>query len=163
MPEPGEQPSHDRPPHGRSARRGPVGAAPPHRSLGRATLLALAAGLATAVAWAVARVILELGPGSLVIAGIGGWAIGSLMRQALGPPLLAAALGGLAWLAGLTLTWLLAMAVLPGSMRTFAERVGATPFLDWLAPQLGLLEAAALLVLAGLAAWMARPAARRAG
>ena len=50
------------------------------------------------------------------------------------------------------------MAVLPGSTRTFAERVGATPFLDWLAPQLGLLEAAALLVIAGLAAWTARPA-----
>ena len=60
------------------------------------------AGLARRRGLGGARGILELGPGSLVVAALGGWAIGSLLRQALGPPLLAAALGGLAWLVGLT-------------------------------------------------------------
>jgi hypothetical protein len=127
-----------------------------------AVLVAAAAGIASALAWSVLRAVLELGPGSLVVAALGGWGIGTSLRQAGGSPILAAIIGGLVWLAGLLLTWLLAMAILPGSTRTFPERVTATPFLEWLAPQLGLLEAAALVVIVGFAAWSARPASRPA-
>jgi hypothetical protein len=49
------------------------------------------------------------------------------------------------------------MALLPGSTRSFFERLAATPFLDWLAPQLGPIEILALVVLVGAAAWAARP------
>jgi len=125
------------------------------RSIALAVLLAFAAALGAASAWAIMRGLLELGPGSLVVAALGGWAIGAAVRLAHGPPLLAALLASAAWLAGLLLTWLLAMAILPGSTRTFAERVAGTPFLDWLSPQLGVLEAAALLLYMGVAAWTA--------
>jgi hypothetical protein len=133
------------------------------RSLGAATLLAIGVGLVAALAWAAARGILELGPGSLVVAALGGWGIGRAMRQALGPPLLAAVIGAASWLASLLFTWLLAMVILPGSTRTLPERLAATPFLDWLAPQLGLLEVAALIVLVGFATWTARRHAEAAG
>jgi hypothetical protein len=117
--------------------------------------------LGTAAAWAVLRGILELGPTVLAAAAIGGWAIGLVLREARAPVLLAAITGLLAWALGLLFSWLLAMALLPGSSRTFPERLAATPFLDWLAPQLGLLEVLGLILLVGLAAWTARPAARR--
>jgi hypothetical protein len=117
--------------------------------------------LGTAAAWAVLRGILELGPTVLAAAAIGGWAIGLVLREARAPVLLAGLMGLLAWALGLLFSWLLAMALLPGSSRTFPERLAATPFLDWLAPQLGLLEVLGLILLVGLAAWTARPAARR--
>jgi hypothetical protein len=112
------------------------------------------------VAWAVLRGILELGPTALAAAAIGGWGIGLVLREARAPVLLAASMGLLAWALGLLFSWLLAMALLPGSSRTLPERILATPFLDWLAPQLGLLEILGLSLLVGLAAWTARPAAR---
>jgi hypothetical protein len=130
------------------------------RSLGAAVLVASAAGLAAALAWSILRAILELGPGSLVIAALGGWGIGTALRQASGPPTLAAVIGGLSWLASLILTWLLAMAILPASTLTFPERLAGTPFLEWLAPQIGLLEVAGLVVFVGFAAWSALPRSR---
>ena len=163
MREPGEQPPPGLPPPETPARRRPDDPRWWSRSLGGATLVAIAAGLAAALVWAVFRAILELGPGALVVVALGGWGIGTAIREAHGPALLAAALGGLAWLVGLLLTWLLAMAVLPGSMRTFTERLAGTPFLDWLAPQFGLLEAAALVVSMGVATWTARRPSRAAG
>ncbi len=87
-----------------------------------------------------------LGAGLLGVAIVGGWAIGALLWQVHASPLLAAAIAALAWLLGLLLSWLLAMAILPGSSRTFPERIEATPFLDWLAPQFGWVEIAGLLL-----------------
>lgn len=120
-----------------------------------ATLLVLLTG----VAWAVLRGLLELGITALAAVGVGGWAIGVLVRGRL-PLALAALLGGAAWLVGLLVSWLLALALLPGSTRTLAERLAATPFVDWLAPQFGLLEIAALVLCAGAAAYGARPRMR---
>lgn len=125
-----------------------------------AVSLAIGVALMSAAAWAVLRGILELGATSLVVAGLGGWGIGVALRQAKWPALLAAAMGAGAWLLGLILTWLLAMALLPGSSRTFLERVEGTPFIDWLWPQLGLLELAGLVLYAGVAAYAARTPAR---
>jgi hypothetical protein len=104
------------------------------------------------VAWALLKGIFDLGPGLLGVAIVGGWSIGALLRQVRATPWLAAAIATLAWLAGLMLTWLLALALLPASSRTFIERVEGTPFLDWLSPQFGLLEVTglALYLLAAL-------------
>lgn len=114
-------------------------------------------GLVVALAWALLRGILEYGLGLLVLAAVGGWAIGVVLWQVRPAPLLAAAIGLLAWVAGLLLTWLVAMAILPSSARTFLERLEATPFIEWLAPQFGPLEIVALVLLAGGAAYGARP------
>jgi len=52
-----------------------------------------------------------------------------------------------------------AMAILPGSERSLLERLSATPFIDWLSPQLGLADLMGL-VLAALLGWFgARSAA----
>jgi len=116
--------------------------------------------LLAAAAWALLRGVLELGPTSLAIAALGGWGIGAVLRQARAPVPLAVFLGLVAWLLGLVLSWLLAMALLPSSARTFAERLVGTPLLDWLTPQLGLLEMVGLLVYGAAAAYGARPSAR---
>jgi hypothetical protein len=130
------------------------------RSLPGALLVAGGVMLLAAAAWALLRGVFELGPTSLAIAALGGWGIGAVLRQARAPVLLAVFLGLTAWLLGLVLSWLLAMALLPSSARTFAERLEGTPFLDWLTPQLGLLEMVGLLVYGAAAAYAARPSAR---
>jgi hypothetical protein len=120
-------------------------------SRGRAVLVALAAGLAAATVWALLRSILDISIGSIVVAALGGWAIGASLRRstttAAAP--LATVLAAVGWLTSLLLAWLVAMAILPESTRTFAERLAATPFLDWLLPQLGIVEVGALV------AWVA--------
>jgi hypothetical protein len=116
--------------------------------------------LLAAAAWALLRGVLELGPTSLAIAALGGWGIGVVLRQARAPVLLAVLLGLVAWLLGLLFSWLLAMALLPSSSRTFVERLEGTPFLDWLTPQVGPLEVVGLLVYGAAAAYAARPSAR---
>ncbi len=129
-------------------------------SLPLAALEALAVAVLAALAWALLKGILEFGAGLLGVAVVGGWAIGALLGRARAAPLLAAAIAGPAWLAGLLLTWLLAMAMLPGSSRTFIERVEATPFLDWLAPQFGLLQVAGLVLYVVAALYGARSRVR---
>jgi hypothetical protein len=112
-----------------------------------------------ALAWALLKGILELSVGLLAVAALGGWAIGAVLRQARRSMLLAASLGAFAWVAGLILTWLVAMVILPGSSRTLAERLEATPFLDWLTPQFGLLEMVGLVLFIVGAVYATRPAA----
>ena len=116
----------------------------------------LVAGLA-GLGWGLLKGILEFGPGLLGVALVGGWAIGALLWQVRGTPLLAVVIAALAWLLGLLVTWLIAMAILPSSARTFIERVEGTPFLDWLSPQFGLLEIAGLLLYLLAALYGARP------
>jgi hypothetical protein len=71
-------------------------------------------------------------------------------------PLLAAALASATWVGAMLLAWLVAMAILPGSERSLAERLSATPFLDWLTPQLGIVEIGALIVATGAAVLASR-------
>jgi hypothetical protein len=127
-----------------------------------AVIMALAVALLAAVAWALLRGILELGPSLLAVVALTGWAIGALIRQVGGPLLLAVSIAALAWLLGLVGTWLVSMAVLPGSTRTFAERLDAIPFLDWISPQLGPLELAGLVLFMVAAAYGARARSTRA-
>jgi hypothetical protein len=126
-----------------------------------ALLRAMLIALVAALAWAVLRGVLELGPTALAVAAVGGWSIGVVLREARAPAILAALVALGAWLLGLIFSWLLAMALLPGSSRTLLERITGTPFLDWLAPQLGVLELVGLLIFVVVAAWTARPASRR--
>ncbi len=143
-----------------------VPAPPPLRSRGwdrlrpRSTAMAVAEALLVAslaaVIWALLKGLLEF-PGVLAVAVVGGWAIGVLLWQVRASPLLAALIAGAAWLVGLILTWLVAMAMLPSSSRTFLERVEGTPFLDWLAPQAGLLEIVGLGLYILAALYGARP------
>lgn len=119
--------------------------------------MALAVALLAATAWALLRGILELGLGLLGVAALGGWAIGALIRAVMGPALLAVGIAAVAWVLGLVGTWLVSMALLQGSTRTFGERLEATPFLDWMSPQFGLLELAGLFVIMVAAAYGARP------
>ncbi len=128
----------------------------PRRSRAGALLLALGAALLVAAAWALLRGILELGAGLLALAAVGGWAIGAALRTGWPSAILAALMGAAAWLLGLVLTWLVAMALLPASSRTLPERIAATPFIDWLSPQFELLEVVGLLLLAGVAGVAAR-------
>lgn len=105
----------------------------------------------------VLRAVFELGPGLLVIAAVGGWLLGEAIArvawaQALHPaqasvPRLAAVLGAVTWLAGSAVDYLLSLALLPASSRTFGERLSDQPFLTWLAPHFSLLDVAGILVL----------------
>ena len=113
-------------------------------------------GLLGAIAWALVKGILEF-PGVLAVAVVAGWAIGAVLWQVRATPLLAALIAAVAWLVGLVLTWLVAMAILPGSARTFLERVEATPFLEWQGPQFGPIEILGLLLYVGAALYGARP------
>ena len=121
-------------------------------AIGEALFIALLAVLA----WGLLRGVLELVVGLLVVAALGGWAIGAVLYQVRAAPPLAAGIAALAWLAGLVATWLVAMAILPGSSRTFMERLEGTPFIDWLSPQFGLLEVVGLLVYVVAALYGAR-------
>ena len=132
------------------------------RSPAIAIALAIAVALLAALAWALLRGVLELGIGLLAVAALGGWSVGAMLRQMHRAAGLAAAIAAGGWFVGLLLTWLVSMAILPGSTRTFLGRVEGTPFLDWLSPQFGLLEVAALVVWVSAAAYAARPSVRPA-
>ena len=105
--------------------------------LGDAIVIGLGASAATVIVSALLRDILDLSFGLLVVAGVGGWLIGAGVRFGawagrphLGSRLLGvigAALGALCWLLGLVAAWLLSMAILPGSSRSFGDRLTATP------------------------------------
>ncbi len=103
------------------------------------------------------RAILDIGPGLLVVAAVGGWLLGEAVTWgAWGSSVhlprpavfrLAAALGAVTWLAGSVVAYLLSLALLPESSRTFAERLSDQPFPAWLAPQLSPLDVAEIVVL----------------
>jgi hypothetical protein len=127
------------------------------RSTGAAIGQALLVALLVAVAWGLLKGILEIGIGLLLLALLGGWLIGAVLRPVPRAPWLAVAVAALAWLAGLLFTWMIAMALLPASSRTFIERLQGTPFTDWLSPQFGLVEVVAVLLYVAAAAYGARP------
>ncbi len=115
--------------------------------------------LGTALAMGLLAAIFQVELGLLAIAAVGGWAIGVAVAwgswgfgvhpRMTGPPFLAAVLGGLAWLGGSMIDYLVSLAILPGSTRTFPERVAQQSFGDYLGQQLSLVDglAVALLVL----------------
>lgn len=118
--------------------------------------MAIVVALLAALGWALLRGILELGPGLLALTALAGWGIGALIYQVRGPAILAVGIAALAWALGLVGTWLVTQAILLGSSRTFIERLEATPFLEWMQPQLGILEIAGLILFVVAAAYGAR-------
>lgn len=121
--------------------------------------MAIGAGVLGALAWALLKGILEF-PGVLAVAVVAGWGIGTLLWQGRLGPLAAALIAAAAWGLGLVLTWLVSMAILPGSSRTLLERLEATPFLEWQAPQFGGIETVGLLLYVVAALYGARPRSR---
>jgi hypothetical protein len=132
--------------------------------LTRALLLGLGAGAIVAIVAALLRSILDVTTGLLAVAVGGGWLVGAAVRSgawggephraSVTPELLGAALGALMWVVGLVLAWIVALAILPGSERSLLERLAATPFLDWLGPQVGLADLLSLGLAAALG-WLA--------
>jgi hypothetical protein len=124
---------------------------PAPRSSITSLALAIAVGVLAAIVWAGLKGILEF-PGVLAVSVVAGWAIGNLLRDVRAAPVVATVVALVTWLLGLVLTWLVAMAILPGSSRPLPERISATPFLDWQAPQFGIIEVSglALYLLAAL-------------
>ncbi|MDQ3553579.1 MAG: hypothetical protein M3395_04110 [Chloroflexota bacterium] len=128
----------------------------------RAALAGLVVALIVALALGVLRAIFDIGPGLLVVAAVGGWLLGAALAWGAwgsaahlpqpGVQRLAAVLGAVAWLAGSAIDYLLSLALLPASSRTFAERLSDQPFPAWLAPQLSLFDAAEIAILA-IVAW----------
>jgi hypothetical protein len=138
-----------------TARHGTTGWSP------LASLLAAAAvGLLAALAWSILRGILDLGVGLLAVSAFGGWGIAVALRQGLPSRPVAAAIGLGAWVASLLATWLVTRVTLPASTLELADRLAQQPFLEYIGPQLGLIELISLLLFAGTA-WVAarRPSA----
>jgi hypothetical protein len=131
----------------------------------RAAIAGLLAALAASLVWGVTRAVLDLDLGLLVIAVGGGWAVGQAVwwgawgeaRKAevtvpeRWPAAMAAVLGSGVWLGGSFVAYLISLATLPGSTLSFAERLSSTPFDAWLIPQLGVLDALEIALLAILA------------
>lgn len=134
--------------------------------MGRGLGYGLLALVAIASLFALLRGILDLTSGIIAVAVGGGWLIGAAVRQGAwggrphrpssAPTVTGAALGALCWLATLAGAWLVSMAILPASSRSFLDRLLATPFLDWLAPQVGLADVLALLLFIGFGWFGAR-------
>ena len=98
------------------------------------------------LAWLVVAGVLQLDLGTLLVAAVAGWAIGTaVVWGAWGERLhfpdvplrvAAVALGVAAWAVGTVLVYLFSQATLPGSTLPFDQRLSATPFVDWFAGQL---------------------------
>ena len=157
-----------RPPADRYRRAAPV-VIVERPDLLRATLLGGLVGLGAAALSALFWAVLSITAGLLAIAILGGWLIGVAVRTGAwsgrphrpsrAPLGLAALLGVLTWAATLMLAWLVSMAILPGSTRSFAERLAAVPFLDWVSPQLESLDYLRLVLLAVIPWWSAHTTA----
>lgn len=154
------QPGEQRPPATPAAASPRRPAAGPERfrpsSLPMALIEAALVALLSAVAWAFLKGVLEF-PGALIVSVIGGWLIGEVLWSVRAHPAVAAGIAAAAWFVGLVFTWIIAMALLPESTRTFVERLQTTPFLEWLGPQFGWLEIGGLVLYVGAALVGARP------
>jgi hypothetical protein len=137
--------------------------------MGRVLALGSIPVIGYVVLYAVLQGVLDLSAGLLAVSAGGGWLIGAAVRQGAWagqvhrrsrrPQGAAIALAATAWVGGQVASWVVAMWILPGSTRTFEERLADSPFLDWLGPQLGLLEFLELALLVGLAWYGSRSSA----
>ncbi len=128
----------------------------------RAALAGLVVAFMVALVLGALRAIFDIGPGLLVVAAVGGWLLGAALAWGAwgsaahlpnaGVQSMAAVLGAVAWLVGSAIDYLISLALLPASSRTFAERLSDQPFPAWLAPQLSLVDAAQIAILV-IVAW----------
>lgn len=135
---------------------------------GGAVVAAVLAGLL-----AIFHAVLWGGLGQTTILVLGAWAIGVTVRglawggaphrASRAPVAIAALLGAAAWAGAMAAAWLLSLALLPNSVRTFAERIAGTPFTEWIGPQLTPFRFVEGLLIVAIAAFAARSAAVPAG
>lgn len=131
---------------------------------GRGVLFGSVAAIVVALIWMVAAGLANVTAGLLVLALVGGYGIGTATAygswgEAPHDPLptlrlLGAGLGVAAWLLGTFLDYLIGLAVIPGSTSSLGEKMAAQPYPVALAAQFGLLDVAAIALLAGFA-WRA--------
>lgn len=129
--------------------------------LRRGSLAGLLAAGTTALALGLLSAILDVTLGLLVVAVAGGWAIGIAVARGTWRSMehrpfeaaraIGAVLGVLAWLGGRLVDWIISLAILPGSTLSLGERLAVTPFIGWLAPQLSVLDALEVALLAAVA------------
>lgn len=123
-----------------------------------AWLAGLGAAVGVAVVLGLLRSTLEVG--MFAVSALGGFLIGWSVRRGAWqlarhrpssqPELAGAILALIAWLLGLVAAWVVAQAILPASERSLPERLAATPWLDWLLPQLGAADVLSLVLLVAL-------------
>lgn len=133
---------------------------PPHP--GRGAVAGLIAAAGTAFVSGALSAVLDVDLGLIVVAALGGWIIGVAVARGTWrspdhppwsvPRAVAATLGAVAWLGAGLVDWIVSQAILPASERGLFERLAATPFLDWLAPQLSLVDGLEVLLLV-VVAW----------
>jgi hypothetical protein len=159
----------------------PLGAAQPvaaqpllaQRSLVRAALFGLPTAVGIGALFAFLIGVLDLDVGLLVPAAFGGWVVGVSTRAGAWPAGralpsravrgLAIALAAFAWLGGQFGAYVLSLVLRPDSSLTLDQRVAQSSFLDWLSPQLSLLQVLELLLLCGIAWYSSRPTSDAAG
>ena len=135
-------------------------------SLVRAALFGLPTAVGIGALFAFLIGVLDLDVGLLVPAAFGGWLVGVATRAGAWPAGralpsravrgLAVALAAFAWLAGQFGAYVLSLVLRPDSSLTFDQRVAQSSFLDWLSPQLSLLQVLELLLLCGIAWYSSR-------
>lgn len=135
-------------------------------SLVRAALFGLLTAVGIGAVLAVLIGILDLDIGLLAPAAFGGWAIGIATRAGAWPNVvalpsrpvrgLAIAFAAFAGLAGHFGAYVVSLMLRPDSSLTFDQRVAQSSFLDWLSPQLSLLQVLELLLLCGIAWYSSR-------
>ena len=154
----------ERPP---GERFGAGNAAPESRlepaSSGRAVALGTLAWVAVILGWLVLAGALGLDWGMIVVAAVGGWMVGTLVRSgawsggahhpSLSLRLFAAVLAASTWLGGQFLVYLWTRVTLPASGLDLGGRIAATPFGDYLGGVIGPLDALEIVLLAAIA-WL---------
>ena len=151
--------------------------------ISRAFVAGLVTALAVGAVLGVAVGVFDLALGLIVLAAVGGYAIGFATRRAgwgpaaedlaaaddqrpprrtqladQGVPVVAAVSGAVAWVAGVFIEYVVGLAALPASGVSLPERMAAAPFGDYLATPTGPPDVLELALLAFIAA---RVAARR--
>ena len=145
-------------------RSAPGDSRPGSASLRSAVVYGLAASVGVAVLWMVGEALVDLTYRMVAVAFLGGWAIGAATgygawrgREHAAEPRVRRLAAGAAlgtWLLGTFLAYVLALAIIPGSSSSLAEKIAAQPFPQALAAQLSPLDALELLLL-GVMAWPA--------
>jgi hypothetical protein len=136
--------------------------------MSRAILAGIGAGVLVSVVYGVLWGGLGITFGLIAVSALGGAGVGVAVRRGAwgaaahrsspAPERLGLLLGAVTWAGCMVASWLAAMATLPASARSLLDRLTSNPFLDWLGPQLGVLELFDLALLASVAWVTARSA-----
>ena len=137
-----------------------------HPSAARSVAFGVLGWAIIVAGWLAFEGVLGLDWGMVVVAAVGGWAIGSLVGSGAwsGIPhpssgrirLFAGVLAGSAWLGGQIVVYLWTRVTLPESGLDLGSRIAATPFTAYLGGIIGPLDALEIVLLVTTAWWAAR-------